>query len=263
MLQLAANLSTTFREVPLTQRFARAAAAGFTAAELQFPYDTPAETIAAAARTARLAIVLINAPAGDLAAGERGLAIAGGPRFEAAIAHAIAYATRLSCTRIHVLIGKHACELDGDDLARTAANLHAAAAAMAQNGITLLLEALNPHNEPGYALLSLHAADALRRATASPNVQLQFDAYHAQRRGEDPVASLHRFLPNIAHVQIARAPDRAEPDDPATTRFLAALDATAYDGFVGCEYTPAGDTQAGLAWAAPYGIRPARPPISG
>ena len=263
MIKLAANLSTTFREFALPHRFARAAAAGFTTAELQFPYDTPADTLAAAARTAHLSVALINAPAGDLAAGERGLAIAGGPRFEAAIARAIEYATRLACTRIHVLIGKHPGELAGETLARTAANLHAAATAMARTGITLLLEALNPHNEPGYALLSLHAADALRRAAASPNIQLQFDAYHAQRRGEDAVASLHHFLPHIAHVQIARAPDRAEPDDAATARFLAALDGTAYAGFVGCEYTPAGDTQAGLAWAALYGIRPARPAISG
>ena len=38
MPRFAANLSMLFTEVPFMDRFARAAASGFTAVEFQFPY---------------------------------------------------------------------------------------------------------------------------------------------------------------------------------------------------------------------------------
>ena len=34
------------------------------------------------------------------------------------------------------------------------------------------------------------------------------------------------------------------------------LDSLGYDGWVGCEYRPAGDTAASLGWIRDYGIRP-------
>ena len=250
MIRLAANLSTMFREWLPVQRFARAALVGFTAVEMQFPYDTPADDLAAAARSAGIETVLINAPAGELAGGERGLAMAGGARFEASIHLAIDYARRLHCPRIHVLVGNRASG-PNDGLA---ANLRWAADAMAAHGLALMLEALNAHNEPAYALLSLAEADALRADIDRDNVRLMFDAYHATRRGEDAVQALLAVLPVVGHVQISREPDRSEPDDASNAAFLEALDHTPYGGFVGCEYTPRGGTLAGLGWAARHGI---------
>ena len=52
----------------------------------------------------------------------------------------------------------------------------------------------------------------------------------------------------IAHVQIVDAPGRHEPGTGSAPiqRFLAELDETAYAGFVGLEYRPAGSTDEGL-----------------
>ena len=74
MPRFAANLSMLFTEAPLLERFERAARAGFAAVELQFPYDTPAEQLQQALFRNKLTLVLHNLPAGDWAAGERGIA---------------------------------------------------------------------------------------------------------------------------------------------------------------------------------------------
>ena len=47
MPKLAANLSWIYQEVPFLQRFGAAAAHGFKAVEILFPYEAPAADIAA------------------------------------------------------------------------------------------------------------------------------------------------------------------------------------------------------------------------
>ncbi|MGB8713317.1 MAG: TIM barrel protein, partial [Onishia taeanensis] len=58
-------------------------------------------------------------------------------------------------------------------------------------------------------------------------------------------------------VQLAGVPERHEPDlgEVNYPAVLAHLDALGYQGWVGCEYRPAGDTRAGLAWGRDYGLR--------
>ena len=74
MPKFSANLSFLFPEVPFLERFGEAARAGFRAVEFGFAYDTPEREIAARLAEHGLACVLINAPPGDLGAGERGIA---------------------------------------------------------------------------------------------------------------------------------------------------------------------------------------------
>lgn len=252
---LAANLSTLFGEAPLLDRFALAASAGFTAVEAQFPYAASPDELARALADSGLTLVLINAPAGDMAAGERGQAIAGGRPFAESIRHAADYAARLACPRVHVLTGALEDGLStADVIARAAANLRWAADELAKAGVTLMLEALNRRDQPNYALPTLADAEALRDRIGRDNVRLQFDAYHVARAGDDPLRALAQYFPVVGHVQIASPIDRGEPDAPADQAFLAALDGHGYSGFVGCEYVPRTDTLAGLAWAARWGL---------
>lgn len=246
MIRLAANLSTLYGEFAFPDRFAAAAEDGFTAVEMQFPYDHDAGALAAARRAAGVSVALINAPAGDVQGGERGLMIEGGPRWQAAIDQLIRYAEALECGRTHLMVGKG--DLAGDRLARAAENLANAAARLAHHAITPMIEVLNGIDEPGYALPSLAVAERLREASGAPNVRLQFDSYHQRRLGEDPVALLPEWLPLVGHVQIAAAADRGEPDTVEDRLFLQALDAAGYAGFVGCEYRPRAGTRAGLGW---------------
>src|SRR5262245_12378014 len=74
MPRFAANVSMLFTEHPFLERFAHARAAGFDAVEFLFPYEFDTAAIAAELRRNDLQQVLFNLPAGDFAAGDRGLA---------------------------------------------------------------------------------------------------------------------------------------------------------------------------------------------
>ena len=254
MTTLAANVSTLFKEVPFLERFRQAREAGFGAVEAQFPYAFPPDDVARALRESDLKLVLINAPAGDLEAGERGLALEQGPRFEESIRLALDYARATACPRVHVLIGKTRSSLGRRAPTYVLERLRSTAREFAGHGIELMLEALNRHDQPGYALPTLEAADALRSAVGAGNVRLLFDAYHVQRSGADVVATLARFMPAIGHVQVSRVPDRSEPDPARVSALIETLKRHGYGGFVGCEYNPRNGTASGLGWARDYGI---------
>jgi hydroxypyruvate isomerase len=74
MPRFSANLSFLFLDRPFLDRFAAAAACGFKGVEFHFPYDFPADEVADAAQQAGVEVVLFNFPAGNWAAGERGIA---------------------------------------------------------------------------------------------------------------------------------------------------------------------------------------------
>jgi hydroxypyruvate isomerase len=74
MPRLAANLSMMFNEVPFLDRFAAAAGAGFKAVEFLFPYEHPPAELRRRLDDNGLTQALFNAPPGDWAGGERGLA---------------------------------------------------------------------------------------------------------------------------------------------------------------------------------------------
>jgi hydroxypyruvate isomerase len=74
MTRLAANLTMLFNEVDFLDRFDAAAKSGFQAVEYLFPYAYPKERLAERLQKHKLVQVLHNLPAGDWAAGDRGIA---------------------------------------------------------------------------------------------------------------------------------------------------------------------------------------------
>src|SRR5574343_1375941 len=107
MLKLAANLDWLYTELPFLDRFAAAARDGFGAVEILFPFAHARDALLAQLRAHGLQLALLNAPPGDWAAGERGLACLPGreAEFRTAIELALAWATALACPRIHVMAG--------------------------------------------------------------------------------------------------------------------------------------------------------------
>src|SRR5690554_6148955 len=107
MPRFAANISTMYTDRPFLDRFAAARRDGFAAVECQFPYAACADAIRAALESAGLSQVLINTPAGDAAAGDRGLAAMPGreAEFRESLDQAIAYARVIGCARIHLMAG--------------------------------------------------------------------------------------------------------------------------------------------------------------
>jgi len=253
MPKFAANLTMMFNEVPFPERFAAAARAGFDAVEFLFPYEYPSESVATWLRENGLRNVLFNLPPGDWAAGERGIASLPGREreFEDGVARALAYARALGTPTLHAMAGIVPPGADrAERLALYERNLRFAAGALHARGITLVIEPINGRDMPGYLLQTQAEAHAIRDRVAAPNLQVQFDLYHAQIMGGDLSVTMRRFIDGIGHVQVAGVPDRHEPDaGELDIRYLfGLLDELGYEGWVGCEYRPKGRTEDGLKW---------------
>jgi hydroxypyruvate isomerase len=257
-MRLSANLSFLFAEFPFLDRFEAAARAGFRGVEFMFPYDFPVEAIAERLDRYDLELVLFNLPAGDWAAGERGIAAIPGreAEFRDGVGRAIDYARRLGVRRVNALAGLVPPGTgDAAMAASLAANLREAAPRLDAEGIRLLVEPINSRIDmPGFWLDTIDRALATIRQVGHPNLGLQFDVYHAAVMGEDPAARLDAVLPAVGHVQIADHPGRHEPGTGRIdcVRVFELLDARGYEGWVGCEYRPVSSATAGLDWARPW-----------
>ena len=155
MLRFCANLGFLFSEVPFLDRFDAAARAGFTGVEYASPYDYPAAELRARLKATGISQVLINSPAGNRAAGERGMACVPGrvAAFRDGLAQALDYATALDCKLVHVMAGVPPQDVAHDTAAALyAANLAWAAEKALAAGVWLVIEPLNPRDAPGYLL---------------------------------------------------------------------------------------------------------------
>ena len=259
MIRLAANLNWLFQEVPMTERFAAAAALGFKAVEILFPYRNDVDDLRRARDAARVEVVLINSPLGDEERGEKGLACVPGRQaeFRASLARALDYARALECPRLHVVAGAVPSGIERRDCERTyRENVVAAAEICGTAGVTVMLEPINTRDIPRFFLADYDFAAALVRDIASPRLRLQFDFYHCQMIHGDMLRRFDAMRDVVEHIQIADVPGRFEPGTGEINypNVLAAIDASGYAGWVSCEYRPKTETRASLAWAKPYGI---------
>ncbi|MDT9002295.1 hydroxypyruvate isomerase family protein [Paucibacter sp. APW11] len=255
MPRFAANLSMLYPEHDFLDRFAAAAADGFSAVEYLFPYAYPAEVLTRRLAEHGLQQVLFNAPPGDWAAGERGLACLPGreAEFRAGITEALAYAAALACPRLHVMAGIAPAGMPWEPLqAAYQANLAWAAAQAARQGVTLLIEPINGRDMPGYFLQRQQQAHEVLAAVGAANLSVQMDLYHLQIVEGDVSTRLRQYLPGgrVGHIQIAGVPERQEPDRGELNYdyLFALIDELGYTGWIGCEYRPRAATSAGLGW---------------
>jgi hydroxypyruvate isomerase len=255
--KFSANLTFLYPERDFLDRFAAAARDGFPAVEYVGPYDHPPETVAEILSENGLVQALFNLPAGDWAGGERGIGCLPDrvDEFRASVDTALAYGKALGCPKINCLAGFAPAGADPAVLEEVLVeNLRYAAPRLADAGIKLLLEPINLRDMPGFFVSTTHHAERILDAVGSPNVFIQYDIYHTQVMQGDLVATYERLRERIAHIQIADNPGRHEPGTGEINYgfVLGELDRLGYDGFVGCEYKPAGGTSEGLSWMAPY-----------
>jgi 2-dehydrotetronate isomerase len=258
MPRFAANLTMMYGEFAFPDRFAAAAKDGFTAVEYLFPYEYPANDLATWLQEHGLVQVLFNAPPGNWAAGERGLAALPGQEavFRAGIHTALEYAQTLGCPRVHVMAGVVPAGVERAAMRRTfKANLAWAAELAAPARIELLIEPINPRDMPGYFLNRQDEAHAIVEETGSPALKVQMDLYHCQIVEGDLSMKLQKYLPssgqnNVGHIQVASVPGRNEPDRGELNYdyLFDQIDELGYDGWIGCEYRPRAGTSEGLDW---------------
>jgi hydroxypyruvate isomerase len=247
-MRAAANLSLLWQELPYLDRFDAAAAVGFSGVEVLFPYDVAVKDTQRALTRNGLHMVLINAPPPNYTGGPRGFAAVPGleARFQSDMRRVFRYAEALGVRMVHVMTG----EAEGADAKATlVANLKWAADA-APNGLTLMIEPLNPVAMPGYFLNDYDLARDILEAVDAPNVALQYDSYHAQMIHGDAAKVFDKFAPLIRHIQIGDTPDRGTPGT-GEIDFDALFDrikVSGYQGWISGEYHPGGQTEDTLDW---------------
>jgi len=257
MPKLAANLTMMFNELDFLDRFGAAARAGFRGVEYLFPYEYDVHVLKQRLADHGLAQVLHNLPAGNWAAGERGIACLPDrvAEFKAGVDRAIEYSCALGCPQVNCLAGVPPPNADPNEAHETLIkNLQYAAPRLKAAGIKLLIEPINTRDIPGFLLCRTPQALNIIEAVGSDNLLVQYDIYHMQIMEGDLAVTIERNLKRIAHMQLADSPGRHEPGTGEINYsfLLGFLDRIGYSGWIGCEYKPAKRTDEGLGWSKPY-----------
>jgi hydroxypyruvate isomerase len=257
MPKFAANLSMLYGDVDFLDRFEAASRSGFCGVEYLFPYAYEADVLAGLLKKHRLTQVLHNLPAGDWAAGERGIACHPDrvSEFREGVRRAVEYATILGCKQVNCLAGIAPGGVSAHALRDTLVeNLRFAAGELAAAEIRLLVEPINTRDIPGFYLCRTAQALEVMDAVGSANLWLQYDVYHMQVMEGDLAHTIAKNISRIAHLQIADNPGRHEPGTGEINYpfLFDFVDRLGYAGWIGCEYKPDTTTVAGLGWAKRY-----------
>ncbi|MEV1291059.1 TIM barrel protein [Pseudonocardia sp. NPDC049635] len=246
-LPLTANCSILFPDLPLAERPAAAAAAGFDAVEFWWPFDTSVpgdaeiDRFVTAVSDAGVVLSGLNFTAGDMTAGERGILSDPARRgeFTDNVDVAVGIGARLGTRGFNALYGNRIDGLDPaaqDEVA--AQNLALAGRAAARIGAVALLEPVSGIDR--YPLRTAADAVAALDRTGSGEVRLLLDIYHLAVNGDDPAAAIDRYADRIGHVQIADAPGRGEPGTGKLpiAALIERVHAAGYRGRISLEYRP-------------------------
>ncbi|MFL6184655.1 MAG: hydroxypyruvate isomerase family protein [Actinomycetes bacterium] len=255
------NCSILFSELPLLERPAAAKEAGFDAVEFWWPFavavpaDGEVEAFVRAVGDAGVRLVGLNFFAGDMPGGDRGLVSwpARSGEFRDNVEVTVGIGERLGCRAFNALYGNRVEGADPaaqDDLA--VENLAFAGRAAARIGGTVLVEPVS--GAPRYPLRTAADAvgvvDRVAGETGVGNLGLLCDLYHLAVNGDDLDRVITTYGDRVAHVQIADAPGRHEPGTGTLDldRYLGALTAAGYRGWVGLEYVPSRTSADSFAW---------------
>jgi len=259
IVRFAPNLSLLWADLPLPDRFERAARAGFSAVEMWWPGDADAKLLPGLTDRWGLRLALLNFDAGDMPAGDRGLAAdpdrAG--QLRANVPVALRIARESGCRRLNLLVGLRQERYPLDHQLQQARDTVAWAADQAAAlDCEIMIEAVNSIENGPCLLTTTAAAAEFAGQTGRDNVRLQYDVYHMQQMEGNITATLDAYWHLISHIQIADVPGRGEPGTGEINyRFvLDHLDQKGYDGYVGLEYRPtAGRPEDSFSWLDAFG----------
>ncbi len=244
MIRFSANLGFLWADLPVDAAIRTAAAHGFAAVELHWPYDAPAARVRAVLAETGLPLLGINTVRGD--PGGFGLSALPGRAVDAraAVDQAIEFAEGTGAQAIHVMAGTATGPAAMEAFCATLEY------ACAQTDRTILIEPLNPHDAPGYFLSDTQQAVVVLDRVGAPNLKIMFDCYHIARSEGDVLGRLSALWPRIGHIQFAGMPDRGQPDQ-GTLDYRAVFAAIRDHGWtrpLGAEFRPQGAVEDSLDW---------------
>lgn len=235
-------LWTIFRDLPFEQRLEKAAEAGYHAVELVNEFEKWSDEDFRRANAKRRSLRI----AFDATAGVRkGIANpAAREAFLSDLSHMLAIADKLECPAIIVLSGDKIDGLSPEaqhqsciDILKRAADL------AAKQNLTLLLENIDPEENPKYYLTSVAEGFEIVRAVNHPHMKFLYDFYHEQISEGNLIEKLEKNIDHVGLVHIADVPGRHEPGTGEINyanifRKLAQLNYTRYAAM---EFLPSGD----------------------
>jgi hydroxypyruvate isomerase len=260
MPKFAANLTMLFTEAPFLERFALARQAGFTHIEYLLPYAFGIKELKGRLEANSLNQVLFNLPCGDWAAGDRGIAALPErtAEFRAGVAQAVEYALGLGVSQLNCLAGKKSSkQSDTEHWTTLVQNVRFAAQRLQEHRLTLMVEAINHFDIPGFFLNRTEQVAKVIEEAAMPNVLIQYDVYHAQREEGEVAATLRKYANRIGHIQVADNPGRHQPGTGEINYpfVLKEIDTLGYQGYVGLEYVPHPDSKSSFRWVKEFGYK--------
>lgn len=262
--KLSVMLWTVFTNLPFEQRLEKIAEAGYKSVELVGEYDswTDADFRRANAKRKELGINF------DCTAGlKHGVSVPDHrlPLLDE-LRRALAIMEQIDCPDMILLSGNRVSGMPREAQHQCCIETLKTAADLVQgkliNGkpVRLLLETIDPEENPQYFLTEIAEALEVVQAVGHPQVRLLYDFYHEQIAAGNLTEKLVKSLPHLGLVHIADVPGRHEPGTgeinyPNIFRRLTELNFT---GVAAMEFHPSGDPVTQLRAARDMALRAGR-----
>jgi hydroxypyruvate isomerase len=244
---LSVMLWTVRRELPFDQRLEIVAAAGYHACELVGEFKDWSKEDYARFRKQRESLgIVFDATSGISSS------LCDPAQRDALLTEIQAHLVRmeeLQCSKLILLSGNR---VEGLSHAQLHANcveaIKAAADLAATKNVELLIENIDPEENPKYFLTSVAEGFDVVRETGRPNVKFLYDFFHEQIAEGNLIEKLEKNIDIVGLVHIADVPGRHEPGTgeinyPNIFRKLRELN---YRRYAAMEFIPTGDTVAAL-----------------
>jgi hydroxypyruvate isomerase len=259
-LPLSIMLWTIYRNLPFEERLEKVAEAGYNAVELvgEFKKWSDADFVAFNRKKRELRITFDATSGADRSLTD--------PRqreaFLADVQDLFAFADKLECPAIIVLSGNKVPELSHAAQHQSCVEgLKRAADAAAKKNVTVLLENIDPEENPNYFLTSVTEGFDIVAEVNHPNVKFLYDFFHEQVAEGNLIEKLEKNIDKVGLVHIADVPGRHEPGTGEINyaNIFKKLFALGYKNRAAMEFLPTGDPVASLRAAREYVAAATRP----
>jgi hydroxypyruvate isomerase len=254
-MKFSVMLWTIFKDLPFEQRLQKVADAGYSNVELvgEYAHWTPDEFDRANAARKKFGISF------DATAGlKHGVANPADrePLLED-LREALVSMEKLDCASIILLSGNVVPGLPREAQHQSCIEGLRAAAKLVEGKqiagapVRLLLETIDPEENPKYFLASAAEAFEIVKAVDHPQVQFLYDFFHEQIAEGNLIEKLENNIEHVAVVHIADVPGRHEPGTGEINfqSIFRKLGQLKYRGTIAMEFHPTGDPVVQLAQA--------------
>jgi hydroxypyruvate isomerase len=256
---LTVMLWTVFRDLPFPQRLEKVAEAGYHAVELvgEFSDWKPQDFADARRKKRELGMVFdgtcgVWLPLADARTRDA---------FLKALRDFVPTIRELECTRLIMQTGNKITGLSSEEMhANCIETLKRGGDIAAENNIELLIENIDPEENPQYFLTSSAEGFEIVRSVGNAHVKLLYDLFHEQIAEGNLIEKLAKNIDLVGIVHVADVPGRHHPGTGEInySNIFRKLAELRYSRYVATEFNPLGDAVKELRDARELAISSAR-----